>query len=51
MPKLFGAKVILDQHDPMPELMRTIFSLEETSFGVRDDPPFGEMEFRVTQIW
>ena len=29
VPKLFGAKVILDQHDPMPELMRTIFNLEE----------------------
>ena len=35
VPKLFGARVILDQHDPMPELMRTIFGLEETSFGVR----------------
>jgi len=35
LPKLFGAKVILDQHDPMPELMRTIFKLDEKSFGVR----------------
>jgi glycosyltransferase involved in cell wall biosynthesis len=35
LPKLLGAKVILDQHDPMPELMTTIFSLNETSFGVR----------------
>ena len=35
LPKLFGAKVILDQHDPMPELMRTIFNLEENSLGVR----------------
>lgn len=35
LPKLFGAKVILDQHDPMPELMRTIFNMEEKSFGVR----------------
>jgi glycosyltransferase involved in cell wall biosynthesis len=35
VPKLFGARVILDQHDPMPELMRTIFNLEETSFGVQ----------------
>jgi glycosyltransferase involved in cell wall biosynthesis len=35
LPKLFGAKVILDQHDPMPELMRTIFKLSENSFGVR----------------
>jgi glycosyltransferase involved in cell wall biosynthesis len=35
LPKWFGAKVILDQHDPMPELMRTIFNLHETSFRVR----------------
>jgi glycosyltransferase involved in cell wall biosynthesis len=34
-PKLLGAKVILDQHDPMPELMRTIFGKEENSFPVR----------------
>lgn len=34
-PKLLGAKVILDQHDPMPELMRTIFNKEENSFSVR----------------
>jgi len=25
VPKLFGAKVVLDLHDPMPELMTTIF--------------------------
>ena len=35
VPKLLGAKVILDLHDPMPELMRTIFKLPEDSFGVR----------------
>jgi glycosyltransferase involved in cell wall biosynthesis len=35
LPKLLGAKVILDQHDPMPELMRTIFNMEEKSIGVR----------------
>ncbi len=34
-PKLLGAKVILDQHDPMPELMMTIFGLDRQSFGVR----------------
>jgi glycosyltransferase involved in cell wall biosynthesis len=34
LPKLFGAKVILDQHDPMPELMKTIFGIDEKSFGV-----------------
>ena len=35
IPRLFGAKVILDQHDPMPELMRTIFNKQENSFPVR----------------
>ena len=35
VPKLLGAKVILDQHDPMPELMRTIFNMSEESLGVR----------------
>lgn len=34
-PRLLGAKVILDQHDPMPELMKTIFGKEENSFSVR----------------
>jgi glycosyltransferase involved in cell wall biosynthesis len=33
-PKLFGAKVVLDLHDPMPELMMTIFGLAEESFPV-----------------
>ena len=35
VPKAFGAKVILDLHDPMPELMQTIFGMPEGSFGVR----------------
>ena len=35
VPKLFGAKVILDLHDPMPELMMTIFNLRRESLGVR----------------
>jgi glycosyltransferase involved in cell wall biosynthesis len=35
IPKLFGAKVILDQHDPMPELMETIFGLDDDSRSVR----------------
>jgi hypothetical protein len=35
LPKLLGAKVILDQHDPMPELMKTIFNMEEKNFSVR----------------
>jgi glycosyltransferase involved in cell wall biosynthesis len=35
IPKLFGAKVVLDLHDPMPELMMTIFRLREKSYAVR----------------
>jgi glycosyltransferase involved in cell wall biosynthesis len=35
IPKLFGAKVILDLHDPMPELMITIFGLSQQSYAVR----------------
>ena len=35
VPKICGAKVILDLHDPMPELMMTIFSLKRESLGVR----------------
>src|SRR5262245_29832533 len=34
-PKMLGAKVILDQHDPMPELMMTIFGMAENSSAVR----------------
>src|SRR5205814_7493447 len=33
-PKLLDAKVILDLHDPMPELMQTIFGLPEKSLSV-----------------
>jgi glycosyltransferase involved in cell wall biosynthesis len=35
IPKAFGAKVVLDLHDPMPELMMTIFNTSEDSSGVR----------------
>jgi glycosyltransferase involved in cell wall biosynthesis len=35
IPKALGAKVILDQHDPMPELMTTIFNLTPDSASVR----------------
>jgi len=35
VPKLRGAKIILDLHDPMPELMMTIFGLQEGSFSVQ----------------
>ena len=35
LPKLMGAKVVLDLHDPMPELMKTIFRAPEESRSVR----------------
>ena len=34
VPKCLGAKVILDLHDPMPELMMTIFKLRRESLAV-----------------
>jgi glycosyltransferase involved in cell wall biosynthesis len=34
-PKILGAKVILDLHDPMPELMMTIFRARPGGFAVR----------------
>lgn len=35
VPKILGAKIILDLHDPMPELMMTIFKLSPESRVVR----------------
>lgn len=35
IPKLFGARVVLDLHDPMPELMTTIFRAKPESRSVR----------------
>lgn len=35
LPKMFGAKVILDLHDPMPELMMTIFDKNPSSKSVQ----------------
>ncbi len=35
VPKLFGSKVILDMHDPMPELMTSIYGLGKDSRAVR----------------
>jgi predicted glycosyltransferase/glycosyltransferase involved in cell wall biosynthesis len=34
VPKILRAKIILDLHDPMPELMMTIYGLREHSFSV-----------------
>jgi glycosyltransferase involved in cell wall biosynthesis len=35
VPKLCGAKIVLDLHDPMPELMEAIFDLSPDSYKVR----------------
>ncbi len=35
IPKALGAKVVLDLHDPMPELMMTISKLHQDSLSVR----------------
>lgn len=35
IPRMLGAKVILDLHDPMPELMTTIFKLDKSSVSVK----------------
>src|SRR6202161_466476 len=34
IPKMLGAKVVLDLHDPMPELMMTIFRIPENNRSV-----------------
>jgi glycosyltransferase involved in cell wall biosynthesis len=34
-PKMLGAKVVLDLHDPMPELMKTIFQVPDESKSVQ----------------
>ena len=33
-PKILGARVILDMHDPMPELAQTIFGLKQEGRGI-----------------
>ncbi len=35
VPKMLGAKIVLDLHDPMPELMQSIFGLSQESWSVR----------------
>jgi glycosyltransferase involved in cell wall biosynthesis len=35
VPRLLGAKLVIDLHDPMPELMQSIFGMDEASRGVR----------------
>ena len=50
VPKALGAKVILDLHDPMPELMQTIFKLREESFGVRILKRFEKWSIRFADV-
>jgi glycosyltransferase involved in cell wall biosynthesis len=46
VPKLRGAKIILDLHDPMPELMMTIFGLRAESRAVRLLKEFERLSLR-----
>lgn len=50
VPKALGAKVILDLHDPMPELMQTIFKLREESFGIRILKRFEKWSIRFADV-
>jgi glycosyltransferase involved in cell wall biosynthesis len=50
VPKLLGAKVILDLHDPMPELMMTIFGLSEKSYPVRFLKIFESWSIRFADV-
>jgi glycosyltransferase involved in cell wall biosynthesis len=50
VPKALGAKVILDLHDPMPELMQTIFKLREESLGVRILKRFEKWSIRFADV-
>ncbi|MBW8865020.1 MAG: glycosyltransferase [Verrucomicrobia bacterium] len=42
VPKLRGAKVVLDLHDPMPELFRSIYNLPEEHYVVRRSIAFAD---------
>lgn len=46
-PKLLGAKVILDLHDPMPELMATIFEVAVEGFAVRVLQKLEKLSIRI----
>jgi glycosyltransferase involved in cell wall biosynthesis len=50
VPKLLGAKVILDLHDPMPELMQTIFKLPEDSASVLTLKRLGKWSIRFADL-
>ncbi len=50
IPKLLGARVILDLHDPMPELMMTIFNLGEHSRAVALLKRFERWSIRMANL-
>jgi hypothetical protein len=50
VPKLLGAKTILDLHDPMPELMQAIFGLRENSFLVWILKQFEKLSIRLANL-
>ena len=50
VPKTLGAKVILDLHDPMPELMMTIFNVGQDSVWVRTLKRLEEWSIRRTDL-
>lgn len=50
VPKMLGAKVVLDLHDPMPELLMTIFNLRPNSLGVRLLQRFEKASIRFADL-
>ncbi len=50
IPKLLGAKVVLDLHDPMPELMQTIFNLPADSVAVRSLKAMEKTSIRFADV-
>ena len=47
VPKLLGAKFILDLHDPMPELMQTIFEAARRQLQCACVEATGEVEYSL----
>ncbi len=50
VPKMLGAKVILDLHDPMPELMMTIFGLRAGQLCRTGSQEARKMESRLCRL-
>jgi glycosyltransferase involved in cell wall biosynthesis len=50
VPKALGAKVILDLHDPMPELMMAIFNLHQDSLPVRTLRRLERLSIRLADL-